>query len=99
MLDHEIPKNVNQLFAMVIDQKINEDTYQVSSRNYFKLGDTFQVLGKNLSHIETVKLISIIDDHNLPINVVNKPMSKCIVKINKKLNLQPLDMLRIKVEK
>jgi hypothetical protein len=96
MLYHEEPKNVNQLFAMVIDQKINEHTYKVTSRNYFKLDDDFEVLAKKLNNIETIKLVSIKDENDLSLNVVNKPMSKLTIQMNKTLDLQPLDMIRIK---
>jgi hypothetical protein len=96
MLYHEIPKNVNQLFAMIVDKKIGDDTYQVFSKNYFRSSDTFQVLGKKLKHIEDVKLISIKDATNESIEIVNTPMSKLIVKFNKPLDLYPMDMLRIK---
>jgi putative protease len=96
MLYHEVPKNVNQLFAMVIDQKINERTYKVTSRNYFKLDDVFEVLAKKLNNIETVKLVSIKDENDLSLNVVNKPMSKLTIQMDKTLDLQPLDMIRIK---
>jgi putative protease len=96
MLYHEVPKNVNQIFAMVIDKKINQYTYQVTSRNYFTLTNNFEVLGKNLKHIEPIKLLSIKDDNGLPIRIVNTPMSKLIIEIKQDLDLQPLDMIRIK---
>jgi hypothetical protein len=96
MLYHEIPKQVNQLFAMIVDKKINDHTYLVTSRNYFTAHDTFQVLGKNLEHIETISLVTVKDANDLPVDIVNKPMSKLIIEINKNLDLQPMDMIRLK---
>jgi hypothetical protein len=95
MLYHEIPKQVNQLFAFIIDQKIDDETYRVTSRNYFRIINDFQVLGRNLKHIENVKLLEIKDKDGLLIDVVNKPMSKLIVKFDKPLDLSKNDMARI----
>jgi hypothetical protein len=95
MLYHDIHQNVNQIFAMIIDKKINDTTYFVTSRNYFKLTDDFEVLAKCLMHIEKIKLISIKNENNLLINTVNQPMSKLVIQINKKLNLEPMDIIRI----
>jgi hypothetical protein len=97
MLYHEIPKNVNQLFAMIVDQKINDDTYLVTSKNYFTITNTFTVLGKKLNNIIEVKILEIFDKDHLPLTVVNQPMSKLTIRLNKQLDLQPLDMLRIKI--
>jgi hypothetical protein len=96
MLYHEIPKNVNQLFAMIVNKKIDKFTYQVTSRNYFKLTDTFEVLAKSLERIEIITIKSIHNENNLPIDIVNTPMSKLTIKIDKDLNLFPNDMIRIK---
>jgi hypothetical protein len=95
MLYHEIPKKVNQLFAFIVDSKIGDDTYKVTSRNYFKKSYDFLVLSRNLEHIENIKILEIKDQDGLLIDVVNKPMSKLIIKFNKKINLTKNDMLRI----
>jgi hypothetical protein len=97
MLYHEIPKKVNQLFAFIVDSKIGDDTYKVTSRNYFKQSYAFQVLSRNLEHIENIKILEIKDQDGLLINVVNKPMSKLIIKFDRKINLTKNDMLRINI--
>jgi hypothetical protein len=95
MLYHEVPKTVSQLFAMIIDKKINDTTYKVTSKNYFALTNTFQVLAKNLPHAEIINLKSVKTLDGLSIHIVNTPMSKLVIELDKPLDLQPMDMLRI----
>ncbi|MDR0825674.1 MAG: U32 family peptidase [Mycoplasmataceae bacterium] len=95
MLYHEIPKRVNQIFAMLVKSKVNENTYEVISKNYFTINNNFEILGRNLMHIEKVKLTKIINKDNLEISIVNTPMQELIVCLDKNINLESNDILRI----
>jgi hypothetical protein len=95
MLYHDTSKEVNQIFAFTIDQKIDASTYVITSRNYFRINDEFEVLGKNLDKITPFRIMEIRDQNNLLINIVNTPMCKLTIKINQNLDLYPMDMARL----
>ncbi|GHU32553.1 hypothetical protein FACS1894166_06120 [Bacilli bacterium] len=97
MLYHEVPKRVNQIFAMLVKNKVNDNTYKVISRNYFDIKSDFEILGRNLKHIEKIKVIEIVDKDNLQVNVVNTPMQVLTIKLNKNVDLEPNDILRISI--
>jgi hypothetical protein len=82
------------LFVLTIDKKINENTYKVTSRNYFTINDTFEVLSTTLEHIIKVKIKSIKNNTNESVEIVNTPMSELIVAFDQKINLKPNDILR-----
>jgi hypothetical protein len=96
MLYHEVPKQVNQLFVLTIDKKINDDTYQVISRNYFTIDDTFEVLSSNLSNIVNIRIKQILNRNQESIKIVNTPMSELIITFDRKIDLQHNDILRKK---
>jgi hypothetical protein len=96
MLYHEEQKKVSQLYAMQILKKVSKYEYEVISRNYFTIKNKFNVIAKNINDIETIKIKEAIDIKNgYKFNVINVPMSKLLIKINKDLNLLPGDILRI----
>jgi hypothetical protein len=97
MLYHEVPKQVNQLFACVINKKLSDVTYEVVSRNYFTINNTFQAVGVKLKHIEEMKIVNIKDQFGNDLSVVNTPMSKLTITLDKNIDLSPKDILRIKV--
>jgi hypothetical protein len=96
MLYHEVPKQVNQLFVLTIDKKINDTTYQAISRNYFTINDTFEVLSSKLSNIVNVRIIRILNRNQESIKIVNTPMSELIITFDQKIDLQHNDILRKK---
>ncbi|GHU26849.1 hypothetical protein FACS1894152_2310 [Bacilli bacterium] len=82
---------------MLVKSKVNDNTYKVISKNYFDIKSDFEVLGQNLKHIEKVKVIEVIDKDNLIVNIVNTPMQILTIKLNKNIDLEPNDILRISI--
>jgi hypothetical protein len=96
MLYHEKKQLVNQAYAMQILDRVDKYRYEVISRNYFKRSNLFEVLGKNLNNIPKIKIKNIkrMKD-SISVNIVNTPMTKLIITIDKNLNLSNGDILRI----
>ena len=96
MLYHDNQQLVNQNYAMQVVKKNGEFEYEVISKNYFKKNNQFKVLGKNISDIPTIKLQKIYSPKdNVELNIVNTPMTRLVITINKKLNINSGDILRM----
>jgi hypothetical protein len=81
---------------MQVIKKISNVKYEVISKNFFDKRSEFKVIGKKLNKIEYFKIVSIIDINNkCEVEVVNKPMTKLMIKINRQINMSPGDILRI----
>jgi hypothetical protein len=95
MLYHEIPKTVMQNFVLTIENKIDDTTYNGLVRNYFDKTKPFEVLGRNLDKIETVRIVSI-NQNGVDVDAARSPMTKVIITFDKPIELQKSDIIRIK---
>lgn len=95
MLYHENQKNVNQSYVMQIIKKISDYQYEVISKNYFEKQNNFEILAKKLASIKKIKIKKILlSKDNSEIEIVNTPMTKLLITIDKKMNLSVGDILR-----
>lgn len=80
MLYRDDPKKLTQNFAFIIEKKINDNTYQIQSKNFFTTQNTFEVMGKNHDLIENIKVSKIFDvKANVEVDKVNKPMYMYVI--------------------
>lgn len=94
MLSSEAQKQVSQIFVFVINKKISNNTYEIISRNFFKITDSFEIISPKRP-IKHAKIIKILDKDNNSISIVNKPMCKYIVTFETENDFMPNDLVRI----
>ena len=96
MLDTVEVKQVHQLYCGFIDKKIDDTTYEMTSKNHFKINQNFELIGPKHS-LYDVKIKKIVDEQGIEYNVVNQPAKKFIVTFDKPLkDVGYEDILRIK---
>ncbi|MCF0126568.1 MAG: U32 family peptidase C-terminal domain-containing protein [Clostridia bacterium] len=96
MLDTTEVKKVTQLYAAFVDKKIDDTTYEVTSKNFFKANQNFELIGPKHS-LYDVKIKQIVDPQGIKYNVVNQPAKKFIITFDKPLkDVGYEDILRIK---
>ena len=96
MLDTVEVKQVNQLYVGFIDKKIDDTTYELTSKNYFKIDQNFELIGPK-HYLYDVKIKKIVDQQGVEYKVVNQPAKKFIVTFDKPLkDVGYEDILRIK---
>jgi len=84
----------NQDFlGVILEYNKKTKIAKVEQRNYFKVGDTIEIFGPNISDI-TLKLEGIFDEEMNPIDIVRHP--KQIVYFNVDEEVFPNDLIRIK---
>lgn len=81
MLYHDEQKNVNQNYLFVINEKINNNTFYITSKNYFNLQMNFKLITPKNEY--KIKIISLKDENQNIVNVVHTPMTKLIMQIDK----------------
>ncbi len=78
MLYHDVQENPNQDYVFVITKKIDKNTFEIISKNYFDLNMKFKIITpKNEYNIEIEELI---DKDGVKLNTVHTPMTKLILK-------------------
>lgn len=95
MLYHEQQKKVKQIYIGIIDKKISADTYLITSKNYFTTSDIFEVISRNLKDITKIRILKVTDSKGNDLSIVNTPSITLKIKIDKKLDLQTNDQIRI----
>jgi hypothetical protein len=94
MLYHEIPKQVKQNYAFIVTKKINNNTYEVITKNKIQTTDNFQILSPLHSNILNINISKMFVD-GVETNVVSAPASTIIVEFAKDIELQKNDIGRI----
>lgn len=94
MLYHEILKQVSQVFAFVVNEKVRNFEYLVTTRNYISSAMTFEVISPN-QPIRKFKILEIRNFDDLKVDFVNKPMSQCYIKLADNVELKKNDICRI----
>lgn len=97
MLDNDVLKNVNQIYAFIVNKKLDKNSYLITSKNYFKVNSKFEVISPNIKKFYvTVK--SIEDKDGLEYSVINQPQKTFKVTFNDNIEIAPNSIVRI-VEK
>lgn len=86
MLYHDNKKGVAQNFLFIINKKINDDEYEIISKNYFDINSNVEIF---CPHQPTQK-IKILQIKNMEtseiVDIVRTPTTKCIIKLDKAYN-------------
>lgn len=96
MLYHDKQEIVSQKFAFIIEAKLEDNKYLITSKNKFHKDDIFEIIGPNHEHLysnmsyiyDTVKLTEI--------DEVITPMREYVVEFSQSFNLDIKDIGRIK---
>lgn len=84
MLYHDEQQNPNQNYVFTIDNRISNNIYQITSKNYFDINMNFILITPKKEY--KIKIEKIINNDGVEINVVQTPMSKLIVTLNKDID-------------
>lgn len=96
MIRSEKPKQVTQNYAFIVNKKINNQTFEILSKNYFTIENNFEWMTKSDKNIN-FRITSIINDKDESLKIVNVPNALYTIKINKKIPTSGIyDMIRIK---
>ncbi|MCF0227694.1 MAG: U32 family peptidase [Malacoplasma sp.] len=96
MLDTDQEKTVTQLYSAFVEKKIDDSTYEVTSKNLFKLDQNFELIGPKHTTYD-VKIKKITDQQGVEYKIVNQPSKKFIITFDKPLqDVGYEDILRIK---
>jgi len=80
MLYRDEEKKLTQNFAFLIEKKLENNKYEIISKNFFTCNDKFEVFGINHDLIENIKVTEIFDvNQNMVVDRVNRPMRKYII--------------------
>lgn len=83
MLYRQEEKKLAQNFAFLVEKKIEDNKYLITSKNFFTCANTFEVFGKNHDMIKDIKITEIFDVKlNEIVDKVNKPMYQYIITTN-----------------
>jgi len=83
MLYRDEEKKLAQNFAFLIEKKLDDGKYEITSKNFFTCDNTFEVIGKDHDLINDIKVTEIFDvKTDAVVDRVNKPMYKYIIKTN-----------------
>jgi hypothetical protein len=93
MLYHDVPKQVNQNYVMLIKTKVSDNTYKVISKNYFSIHDQFEILSRN--HDFSLIKIKAMKINNVQSTIVNTPMQEVVITFERNIELLTNDMLRL----
>ena len=95
MIYYDQLKTVNQLFAFTITKKNSEIEYEIISRNKFNINQVFETIGPKHETIK-IKIKKIFNlNKNQEVSIINVPLTKCIIKLQKKIKLDVNDIGRI----
>lgn len=94
MLDNDIAKNVNQIYAFIINKKINDDSYIITSKNYFRIDELFEVISPRIPKFN-IRLKSIEDKNGVKYITINQPQKTFKIILNKPINIIPNSIVRI----
>ena len=97
MLYHEIKNPLMQNFAFIVDKKINDHEYEITTKNHIELTDHFEIMGAHHDLIHTqLEKMKTLDNQELV--VCPTPMTKLIVTFNKPIHLEHNDIARISLK-
>lgn len=86
MLSNKSQSIVNQSYVFIINKKINDNKYEITSKNYFTKNQLFESIGSEHDLIK-FKITKIIDKNKTALSIVNTPQKVFIITTNKPLNL------------
>ncbi len=96
MLQNENSKTVTQNYAFIIKQKIDDDEFVVTSKNYFSNSDNFELMtSKDKDFDFTISWIK--NEAGQEVKIVNQPNREYTIHITKKIPQSDIfDIARIK---
>ncbi|MGL5640036.1 MAG: peptidase U32 family protein [Mycoplasmoidaceae bacterium] len=94
MLYSSDERKVNQNFAFIVDEDLNDNCYLVTAKNNFNKNYDFECISYNHENFK-FKISEIINEDGISIDVVVTPMKKYKIKIIGNNKLSYLDIIRI----
>lgn len=96
MLYHDEKRELIQDFIFIIDKKIDNMTYAITSKNYFDINTKIKIVTP-VQDIK-IKIDYILDTDKNHIDVVRTPMTKCIIKLKEPVDLNTFCLGKIDYE-
>lgn len=94
MLYHDEEKKVNQNYAFIIKNKVN-DYYKVITKNKILINDYIEIIGPSLKFAVKTKIIAMKNSDNVDISVCSTPMSIVYLKFDSNQEFDYPDIARL----
>jgi len=83
MLYRDEEKKLSQNYIFIVEKKLENNKYQIQSKNFFLNSDVIEVFGKSHDLIQNIKISEIYDvKESMVVDKVNKPMRSYILTLS-----------------